>query len=273
MGLFVAMSGVIGSTADEISKVFEEYTEDKRETFELISDETVSSDIGVISNSKHSTTIIYPDNFMEWDDASKFLSEKLQKPVFSLHIHDGDLWMYVLFNNGVEVDSFNPIPEYWNNGISDEERNKWAGKSAVISELIPDLSEETISKYLKAWDVESDNEEKAYESDEFTYGDCWQICDFMQKLNLEYPVDDIGNFLGSKFFLGRKKRKAPRMNKPNPQVVVPGLDVKLELPPTVASKPIEVEPEKRTLPTQNESLKDEIQVKEVEEKKPWWKFW
>jgi len=58
---------------------------------------------------------------LEWDESSAFLSRELQAPVFSFHIHDGDLWMYILHVNGLAVDQFNPVPDYWDDQISSEE--------------------------------------------------------------------------------------------------------------------------------------------------------
>ena len=42
-------------------------------------------------------TVLYPKNFVGWVEGSNHLSASLGVPVVSLHIHDGDLWLYVLF--------------------------------------------------------------------------------------------------------------------------------------------------------------------------------
>ena len=46
-------------------------------------------------------TVVYPDGFVEWDEASKCLSESLRQPTLSFHIHDGDLWMFVVYQGPV----------------------------------------------------------------------------------------------------------------------------------------------------------------------------
>ena len=51
-----------------------------------------------------------------------------------------------------------------------------------------------IENYLVSWDsLDWDSLEKAYPSDEFEIGDCWQLLDFMKKIKLPYPIDDNGN--------------------------------------------------------------------------------
>ena len=77
---------------------------------------------------------MYPGDFFGWDKASKRLSRSLGVPVISLHIHDGDLWMYVLYRGGEEIDQFNPIPDYWSEDLSPEERSSWAGDASAMAE-------------------------------------------------------------------------------------------------------------------------------------------
>jgi hypothetical protein len=66
-------------------------------------------------------SVFYPNGFVEWDESSAYISKELKTTVFSFHIHDGDFWMYILYNNGQIIDQFNPIPDYWDENISDEE--------------------------------------------------------------------------------------------------------------------------------------------------------
>jgi hypothetical protein len=138
--------------------------------------------------------VLYPGNFFDWDNAAQFLSERLGKPVFSFHIHDGDLWMYVLYDKGKVVDQFNPVPDYWQE-LDDTERHSWQGNPSEVARRVPGLTIEQISRYLKQWGdevFESGERKKAYPTDQFYYGDDWQLVDFMAKLGLDYPVDDQG---------------------------------------------------------------------------------
>jgi hypothetical protein len=139
-------------------------------------------------------TVLYPPDFFDWDSAAKYLSKQVGHPVFSFHIHDGDLWMFSLFENGEVVDQFNPVPDYWQE-LEDEERRSWQGNATVVAHRVPGLAPEHISKYLVQWDDEvfdSAARKKAYPTDQFFYGDDWQLVDFVGKLGLDYPVDDRG---------------------------------------------------------------------------------
>jgi hypothetical protein len=53
------------------------------------------------------------------------------------------------------------------------------------------LTEDAVKNYLVSWDGD-DSEERAYPEDEFSRGDCWQLVDFMSKLQLVYPDSDQG---------------------------------------------------------------------------------
>jgi len=198
MGLFLSMSGIIGSGADSVIRVLRAYAESNRGSLEDARLTPDQDDCLVISETKAGVTLLYPGNFFEWDGASQFLSAQLNKPVFSFHIHDGDLWMYLLYENGVVIDQFNPIPDYWNE-LDEEERDSWRGNAAELVRRIPGLSEEQISKYLVQWGddvLESEERKKAYPTDQFYYGDDWQLVDFMGKLGLDYPFDDSGDLRG-----------------------------------------------------------------------------
>ncbi len=198
------MSGVIGASSSEVFAALRSFAERQSSVCEHAGGSTDDSGIGVVTRDGENTTILYPSDFTDWDDASRHLSYTLSKPVFSLHIHDGDLWMYVLFNNGQEADAFNPLPEYWQENLPNDEKEHWKGNAEVVSQLIPSVSREAINKYLVEWDLEQEEEKKAYTEDDFTFCDCWQMCDFMAKLGLRYPMGDDGSVLGDIFYLGKK---------------------------------------------------------------------
>src|SRR5262245_50660427 len=108
MGLFLSMSGVIGADAAAAEEALRDYS---RENHGMMVLEPLSTDDGclTLSESTGGCTVLYPHEFLGWDDASEFLSRSLRKPVFSFHIHDGDFWMYILYADGREIDRFNPI--------------------------------------------------------------------------------------------------------------------------------------------------------------------
>ena len=144
-------------------------------------------------------TIMYPGEFYDWDDASGFLSKALGVPVISLHIHDGDLWMYILYRDGEAIDQFNPIPDYWSEDLSDEERSSWTGDAGVVCENWEGVVRVAIEKYLVTWNLDDDKPGMAYDDDEFPIGDCWQVVDFMRKLGLTYPVDETIGAVGETY--------------------------------------------------------------------------
>ena len=147
--------------------------------------------------------MLYPWSFLEWDEASRHLSSSLHAPVFSFHIHDEDLWMFVLFDNGEEVAQFNPLPDYWDDNISDEERLAWSGNAASIAARLPGLSPEAISPYLRHCDLDDEDPGKSFPDDEFPYHDCWQMCDFLKRIGLRYPLgypfDATGRIMGETY--------------------------------------------------------------------------
>ena len=123
------------------------------------------------------------------------MSKELSTAAFSFHIHDSDLWMYVLYANGEIADQFNPIPNYWTEDISEEEIESWKGNAAIVLQYTTYTDLAAIENYLVRWDEEMEGEKKAYPDDTFTYED-YQVIDFMRKLGLPYPLTDDGDAKG-----------------------------------------------------------------------------
>ncbi|WP_206026366.1 hypothetical protein [Roseimicrobium sp. ORNL1] len=124
-------------------------------------------------------------------EAVEAISATIQCPAFYFHIHDDDLWMYIFYRSGVETDCFNSLPEYWGE-VSEQERHKWRGNAKAICSAWPGVQEKDIERYLVDHGAEDfDGESKAYASDEFEAWDCWQLVDFMAKLDFKYP-DSLG---------------------------------------------------------------------------------
>ena len=218
----MALSGVVDAPRLDVQNALTEFAQGRSGGLELAQGSTDNPNIGVITKTGKNTTVLYPDGFCEWDDASKHISSRLGKLVFSLHIHDGDLWMFLLFQNDEEIGRFNPIPGYWEE-MTPEDKTKWTGDARQISGLLPSVSPDAIAKYFVEWDLEQQEESKAYPDDEFAIGDCWQMCDFMKKIGLEYPIGADGSALGDTFrlwtkeFRVRKERPAappPQPSKP-----------------------------------------------------------
>lgn len=194
MGLFISMSGVIGGTETAVVDALRAYAQDHDGSLHEATLTTDDNGCLVVSQGVGGITAMYPGDFFAWDNVSEYLSRRLRKPVFSFHIHDGDLWMYSLYADGDVVDQFNPVPEYWQE-LDEAERRSWQGNASAVAQRVPGLSSEAISQYLVQWGdevFEATERKKAYPKDEFYYGDDWQLVDFMAKLGLDYPVDDRG---------------------------------------------------------------------------------
>ena len=210
MGNFLALSGVIGKTQNEVFTSLTNYANSVGGGIQQ--DNTLNSDNDnccIIDEANGNTTIFYPDGYLEWDDSSEFISRELNATVFSLHIHDGDLWMYLLYNNGKVVDQFNPVPDYWDENITNEEIESWKGNASIVSNYVSYIKAKDIEKYLVRWDLDEEESTKAYPTDEFTKEE-WQLVDFMTKLKLPYPLDDNGNPKGQTYkFWTEKLRLKP----------------------------------------------------------------
>ena len=194
MGLFLAMSGVVGGDQASVQEALLAYAAEHGGS--LVEAELTTNDEGclVICQGVAGSTVFYPSDFFDWDLASERLSLQLRKPVFSFHIHDGDLWMYVLYEDGVVVDQFNPLPDYWNK-IDEDERQVWRGNANEVAKRVPGLLPEQIANYLIPWhddEWESTLQKKAYPDDKYHFGDDWQLVDFIKKLWFSYPLDDSG---------------------------------------------------------------------------------
>ncbi len=201
MGLFLSMSGVVGGNEDQVATALRNYANACGGSMD--SEELTTEDNGclVLSEGLGGATALFPGDFLGWEDVSKYLSRELRKPTFSLHIHDGDLWMYVLFESGEVVDQFNPIPDYWAE-LDEDERLTWRGNAVEVAKRVPGLTADKIANYLVPWDdeiIEAAETKRAYPSDAHAYGSDWQLVDFMAKLGLDYPVDDHGQPHGSTY--------------------------------------------------------------------------
>lgn len=194
MGLFLSMSGVVGGNEDSVVDALRTFAEDNAGSLKEAELTTEDDGCLVVSAGIGGVTVLYPAEFFDWDSAAQYLSKRLRKAVFSFHIHDGDLWMYILYENGDVVDQFNPVPDYWQE-LEAEERRSWQGNASEVARRVPGLGPEQVAKYLVLWcdEVsEASERKKAYHTDQFYYGDDWQLLDFMGEVGLDYPVDDRG---------------------------------------------------------------------------------
>ena len=199
MGNFISISGVIGKTQHEVMNSLATYAKSvKGELKQVDNIDSETANCCIINEANGNTSIFYPQWFNEFDAASKFISKDLNATAFALYIHDSDLWMYVFYNNGHEIDQFNPIPDYGGEGMSEEEIKSWKGDSYLIAKYVPYVKEDEIDKYLIRWGLYNKEPIRAYPTDEYEQGE-WQLIDFMNKLKLPYPIDDRGKPIGTTY--------------------------------------------------------------------------
>lgn len=194
MGMFLALAGVIGKSQAEVEKSLSVYAQTTGGIFTHEAVDQNHEDWCVMGEANGNTTVYYPNSLMQWDKVSEHLSRDLNTAVFSCHIHDGDLWMYVLFVNGRTEDQFNPIPEYWEE-LDEAEMSRWRGNATTVAQHVPGLKPASIAKYLTRWNLD-EPEVKAYADDQYGQED-WQLLDFLRKLGLSFPLDDDGNATGT----------------------------------------------------------------------------
>jgi hypothetical protein len=205
MGTFLTLSSVIGKTKNEVIASLTNYAHSVSGGLQSANNMDADTDNGcIIDEANANVSIVYPRFYSEGDDSAAFISKELNATVFAFHIHDGDFWMYVLYNNGQVVDQFNPIPDYWDSDISDEAIESWKGNAKIVAQYSKNIKINDINRYLVRWDLENDGAEKAYSSDEFGRED-WQLTDFMNKLQLPYPFDDHGEPKGDTFKIWTKE--------------------------------------------------------------------
>ncbi|MGN6438004.1 MAG: hypothetical protein ACTHMM_15800 [Agriterribacter sp.] len=206
MGMFLSLSCIVGKAQAEVVASLTNYAKSVSGGLEKENLPIDSDNCCVIKEAGGNTTIFYPYPYLEWDKSSEFISRELNAPVFSFHIHDGDLWMYVFFVTGEIVDQFNPIPDYWDDKLSEEEIESWKGNAKVVASYFKNINQADIEKYLSRWNLEAEENEKAYAGDEFSNED-WQLLDFMKKLQFPYPLDDDGKPIGQIYKLWTKDLK------------------------------------------------------------------
>lgn len=107
------------------------------------------------------------------------LSKRVHCPVLLAYIYDDDFWGYELWQRGRELDQFASVHDYFDEGSPPGK----PGDADLVARCFG-VEPERIRRYLLPWDEEPDG--YAYEGDEFTAGDSWQLADFLDALGFDY---------------------------------------------------------------------------------------
>ena len=201
MGLFLSLASVVGRSQTAAVTALQDFAMQAGAVCRPATHAEASGELCVLKEEDGNTTLFFSDEFSTAENAAEYIARRLAAPVFALHLHDGDFWMYVLYYKGEVVDQFNPIPDYWDEDLSAQEAATWQGNAATIAAYVPTVGAEEVENYLVRWDLDTPASPKAYASDE--YGpEAWQLLDFMHRLQLPYPITDEGPD-GEVFRLGR----------------------------------------------------------------------
>ena len=118
-------------------------------------------------------------------------AKTLQTAVILFTYADDVVWSYELFTATGLEDEFSSRPNYWEESADPA---RLAGNAHKVCEIWNGVSVEQISRYLsnKSELTEEESDTRAYPDDTSPQWDGWQMCDFMRRLGLEYPVDENG---------------------------------------------------------------------------------
>ncbi|MBC8108977.1 MAG: hypothetical protein H7Z14_20495 [Anaerolineae bacterium] len=186
MGLFLSVIAVHHAPRKEFLAALNDYATKNRIQFDTEVPIAEEDMLRVLVTDDQRVAATLPGGFAEHDDLACFLSQRLATASFAFHIHDGDLWMYTLYDNGDEVDHFNPIPAYWGE-LTPEQKRDWSGDPTKVAAHWEGVDASSVAPYLVEWDLESLGKSKAFHDDEFAIGHDWQLVDFMRRLGLKYP--------------------------------------------------------------------------------------
>ena len=131
-------------------------------------------------------SILFNEDCIGYDSLAGALSEELSKAVLLLYIYDGDYWGYFLYDKGLEIDQFVPMPDYFEEA-TEEKLQQVKGNADMIAKYFH-VDKASIEKYIVFWtnSMMKNYSVKAYEDDEFGQCEDWQMVDFMRKLGYPY---------------------------------------------------------------------------------------
>ena len=200
MGLFLQVAIMPGGKKADAKAAVEAVAEKYSCTFDalekgdcidedMIISELVPEECQYMEN-ENGVGIFLNDGCIGYDSLAKAISKESGKACLLLYIYDGDYWGYWLYDNGEYKDQFMPMPDYFEEP-SEETIRESMGDADIIAKYFH-VEKAAIERYLVRWTGEL-RHQKAYEEDEYGYGDDWQITDFMGRLG--YPWPDHGELI------------------------------------------------------------------------------
>lgn len=141
------------------------------------------------AQSYEGTQVLMEGDCLGFAALARALSDLSENPVMLLYIYDGDFWGYD-FYGGKEEDHFRTRPDAFG-PVGPREKQRLSGNPAALSGWLPTWDTEMMRRYLVHWsDLDEEAmEETACPGDQFPYGDCWQMTDFMARLGFPWAFD------------------------------------------------------------------------------------
>lgn len=135
------------------------------------------------------TTILWPQYFTE-HAVVEFVSRELGVLASTAQIYDGDYWTHSLLRDGVILDRFATLPDYFTSDPAEVERlaATYKGDPDVIAQAVGCAAEQ-VSPYLVHVDLDESESGKAFEDDEFELSNPWVFVDFWRRIGPLYPED------------------------------------------------------------------------------------
>jgi len=196
------------STSSEVCRCLEQFNENIKGTYKITKEQSGDNILHIFESFKGNVLVKLGESHFYADKYLEFISKSLLKPALFLFQGSDEFWYYELFIKGNMVDTMysnlnididrKKTPGIYKekNGSPDTLAQYWSCNKAIIENYYRnrgDLNEHELNK-------------KAYPEDEFTFGDEWQIIDFMDKLNIKYPFNENGKILlnGINYFMDNK---------------------------------------------------------------------
>lgn len=135
------------------------------------------------------TQILFGEGAPGFGPLARALSKSGRCPVLLCWIYDGETWGYDLWEDGAELDRFDPVPDQ--TGPAWGEWRPLAGNVTALTRAFPWLVSSEVEGYLGFW-TDGDRERpsrRAYAGDRFLRGDCWQMTDFLARLGWDWPFE------------------------------------------------------------------------------------
>ncbi|SFR26551.1 hypothetical protein SAMN04488564_11043 [Lentzea waywayandensis] len=139
------------------------------------------------------TVILWPAYFFELA-AAEFMSLDLGALASTARIYDGDYWNHSLLRDGVLLDTFASMPDYFTDDADEVARlsAKYAGHPAVIAEAVGCPVGDLVPYLVHLGDDEAG---KAFPDDEFALDSPWVFVDFWRRFGPIYP-EDLSSHVG-----------------------------------------------------------------------------